>query len=1104
MAEDLKLSVGLDASSVKKSSSNLKKEIDDIFKQASGKDVSSNFQKLQVQMDKAATRATVLEEKMKELENTKIPTEDYKQLESTFNSLSGQLGKLTDKQIQMQEAGQTTGKAWDGLATKIASVNAELENVTAEMSQMKAEGTAFTSGVDTAQYENLKNQLEGVNNQMRILTSSAYQSGEVSRKAAERTGSVWQNTGRLIKQTFEDLKSGRLFKELGNQGEACAKQISKSFTKLPVNINSFTNALKSSKSHMSGLGNSAGKLVKKILLLGFGIRGLVGLFRKLRSGISEGLQAMAVWNGGNNATNRSISMLISSLNYLKASLATAFAPILNVVAPILSAFMDMLARAAQMVGAFFAALTGKSTYVAAVKNNTNYAASISKSTGKTKKDTKEQKKNTKAKKDNAKATKEQNDRLADFDDLNVLGIETQDDLNDALEDQPDVETPEVPEVPSGGGGGGAPALANFQEKDIPDWINNLVKKIKDAWKNADFTEIGRMVGEKMRDALNKASDWLVNVAQPFAYKLGKSIATFLNGFFETPGLALALGRAIGELINTAVIGINAFLDYTHWDSIGKFFADGLNSAIRFIKWKDIGHMLAQGINALSGMLLGFVQNFDFRGFGSALGEGLTQACKDFDVKQIFASLSEALAGFFEFISGALQGIEWWEIGNLIVQWIADAITGTDWNRIVSAVYEMIGSAFGALLGFAGGIGEKVAEFLKAAWDAAVTYFSGYTNEAGELTIEGFLQGTLDAIKGIGQWIIDNIFNPFIEGFHAAFDMHSPSKVMEELGKDIILGLFNGINSLVQTIIDIFIQLKDTIIAKWEEFKTKFEKITTDIKANIVKIWTELRSKVENIVSLIKTNVSKFWTDLKTKVEELTTKLRDNVKKYIQELRDKVENIISTLKTNFINFWNTIKTTVETIATGIRDKVSEAMQGLHDKTVGPDGWITKLKTKFIELMNGLRDGIKAPLNTILGFFGKLANGVINAINGMIDALNTLSFDVPDWVPEIGGQKFGLRLNRLSNITVPTLAQGAVIPPNKEFLAMLGDQKSGTNIEAPLSTMVDAFKTAMQDMNMSNVNQNAIMTLDGQTFARLMVPYVMDEMNRRGYNTTVLEG
>lgn len=78
---------------------------------------------------------------------------------------------------------------------------------------------------------------------------------------------------------------------------------------------------------------------------------------------------------------------------------------------------------------------------------------------------------------------------------------------------------------------------------------------------------------------------------------------------------------------------------------------------------------------------------------------------------------------------------------------------------------------------------------------------------------------------------------------------------------------------------------------------------------------------------------------------------------------------------------------------------------------------------------------------------MVNGVIRALNKMISALNSLHVDVPDWVPAIGGKYLGFNIPSISEINIPRLARGAVIPPNREFLAVLGDQRSGNNIEAP---------------------------------------------------------
>lgn len=80
---------------------------------------------------------------------------------------------------------------------------------------------------------------------------------------------------------------------------------------------------------------------------------------------------------------------------------------------------------------------------------------------------------------------------------------------------------------------------------------------------------------------------------------------------------------------------------------------------------------------------------------------------------------------------------------------------------------------------------------------------------------------------------------------------------------------------------------------------------------------------------------------------------------------------------------------------------------------------------------------------------MIRGVASGINTVIRALNRLSFDIPSWVPVFGGKRFGFNIGTISAPQIPYLASGAVIPPNKEFLAVLGDQKQGNNIEAPES-------------------------------------------------------
>lgn len=115
-------------------------------------------------------------------------------------------------------------------------------------------------------------------------------------------------------------------------------------------------------------------------------------------------------------------------------------------------------------------------------------------------------------------------------------------------------------------------------------------------------------------------------------------------------------------------------------------------------------------------------------------------------------------------------------------------------------------------------------------------------------------------------------------------------------------------------------------------------------------------------------------------------------------------------------------------------------------------------------NGLIDGFEGAINGIIYAFESM-------INWIVDGLNKISIKIPKWVPGIGGETWGVNIPRatLGRVSIPRLAQGAVIPPNKEFLAVLGDQKKGTNIETPLSTMVDAFNMALNSRGSETVKE-----------------------------------
>lgn len=110
---------------------------------------------------------------------------------------------------------------------------------------------------------------------------------------------------------------------------------------------------------------------------------------------------------------------------------------------------------------------------------------------------------------------------------------------------------------------------------------------------------------------------------------------------------------------------------------------------------------------------------------------------------------------------------------------------------------------------------------------------------------------------------------------------------------------------------------------------------------------------------------------------------------------------------------------------------------------------------------LTDGFKGMVNGIIGFLNAMIAGIVSGVNGIVNAVNSLRFTVPDWIPGVGGKSVGFHLKPVNTPQIPYLAQGAVLPANKPFLAVVGDQKHGTNVEAPLATIQQAVATVMGD-------------------------------------------
>ena len=172
--------------------------------------------------------------------------------------------------------------------------------------------------------------------------------------------------------------------------------------------------------------------------------------------------------------------------------------------------------------------------------------------------------------------------------------------------------------------------------------------------------------------------------------------------------------------------------------------------------------------------------------------------------------------------------------------------------------------------------------------------------------------------------------------------------------------------------------------------------------------------------------------------------------------------------NVKNIWESIKKIFNGIITFIKGVFSGDWE---------QAW-NGVKDIFAGVWDLLVSVIKIPINNIIGMINGLVGGVVSGINMIIRALNGLNFTVPDWIPGIGGKSVGFSIEEISVRKIPYLATGAVIPPNAPFMAMLGDQKHGTNIEAPLDTIKQAVREVVGSGNSGGMYQ-FVAQIDGRT-------------------------
>lgn len=744
---------------------------------------------------------------------------------------------------------------------------------------------------------------------------------------------------------------------------------------------------------------SIGRMLGMSLLMSVAFRA----FSAAINAIKDGFTNLAQYS---SSTNNSISMLWGSLETLKNSLATAFAPILSVVAPILSKFIDMLSTAASYVSMFFSFLSGKSTYTKAIAVQKDYAGSL--------KDT------ASGAKDAADGTKEAaegaEEYLSPLDDINKM----------------DKQDSGSGSGGSGGGGGGAGGGSGsgplFEEVPIDnkfasllDSVLDKLKQIRDIFMDGFWDGLGdykpvleelkkdlKSIGEHIKDIFTdkNVQEAAKRFATLFIYNMGKTVGSFVS---------------IGLTIAANVVGgIESYLE-ENTDRIKKWLVrmfdlgseisiivGNLSATIAEIFQQTFGSQTAQNI---TGNIIGI--------FTTAFGEIIllaTSFAKDV-MDAIATPIIENKDKIIEAINNTLKPIE--EITQSIedfVQKLADKLTEL-YDEHIGPFINDVGSGLSEI---GGTLLDTYNQYIAPILDQWAQKFDEVLNGPVGDAIDHIIDEIGRLIDGL-NWLWNNVLIPLIQW--------------------LIENVIPVLAPIVAWIGDTLLSIVASVTGMADSVLKQLDGIIQFLTGVFTGDWAKALSGILLYVEGFKQNINIIFNFIKNQILDPLSKWLDGVFKvdwvkdfgvigdYMNAWLANIQNIVAAVKQAF---------------SGIVDFVNGVLSG--DWQQAWDG----IKNIFGGAWNGMLAIIKSPINGIIG----LMNGLLRAAqimqNGVANALNKMNISVPSWVTSLTGvSSIGFHISKWSAPHIPYLAQGAVIPPNKEFMAVLGDQKSGNNIEAPES-------------------------------------------------------
>lgn len=526
-----------------------------------------------------------------------------------------------------------------------------------------------------------------------------------------------------------------------------------------------------------------------------------------------------------------------------------------------------------------------------------------------------------------------------------------------------------------------------------------------------------------------------------------------------------VGSLVAQKLNEALSAIDWGFIQTQAYNFATNLANGLNGFVSGLDWNLIGTTIGNGL--MTGLLFAytFLTTFDFETFGTKIAEGIEGAITPMLFVTFGMTLASALMAGIDTAYGFVTSYEWSGLGSSIAAGISTFFSSVDWGKLGLTVG-------GLILGLLDTITTAIEETDWQQIGEDVATFLGSIDWGGIFAALG--EGVVDALEGIYEFLVGVTQN------------ETAATIIEAVA--IALGILAGAVAAYNIVMGIYNVVTGIAAA-----------VTTALSSPILAIILVIGALIAICVLLYQN-----WDTIKEKAVEIWGKIKEFISNAIEKVKEVISNVINKIKETWSNIWGKIKDTASKVWDGIKSAITGTINGIKTgisntlnaiKSVWDKIW-GGLKTTVTNIFDAIWGAIKGVINSILGGIEGMANGVIGGINTVIGALNNLSFDVPDWVPVLGGKTFGFNITELSKVSLPRLANGGIT--TGATLAEIGEagREAVLPLESNTGWMDELAGKLASRMPTYNTPTTLVMEVDGKAFAKCELPYFNAESQRIG--------